>query len=248
MNRFAGRTILITGASRGLGASIARAFGAEGAFVAVGCRLREAEAAGVLAVVREAGGDGEVIRFDVRDREATRAAIEDLERRRRGIDVFIANAGITGAAPFTTGGAEEWDEIVHTDLIGLVHGVRVVARGMVARGRGSIVAIGSVAGLRAAPGHTAYAAAKGGLMAFVRTLGAELAPRGVRVNAVVPGVLDTGMTHRMPRGVLERWTSAIPLGRMGHPEEVARATLFLASEDASYIIGHALVVDGGLAA
>jgi 3-oxoacyl-[acyl-carrier protein] reductase len=246
MSRFAGRTVLVTGASRGLGAAIAEAFAAEGAWVGIGCRVRRAEAEAVLAQVHAVGGAGEVLMFDLRDRAAVRAAVDGIERARGGIDVVVANAAITGEGPFGTGGVEDWEDIVQVDLLGTAATVRAATRGMTARGRGAVVVVSSVAGLRAVPGQSAYAAAKGGLLAFVRTLGAELAPRGVRVNAVVPGVIDAGMTHRMPRALRERWEAAIPAGRTGQPAEVAKAVLFLASDDASYVVGHALVVDGGL--
>ncbi|MDP2314391.1 MAG: SDR family NAD(P)-dependent oxidoreductase [Pseudomonadota bacterium] len=246
MTRYAGRTVLVTGASRGLGAVLAEAFAAEGAWVGVGCRVRTEDAGDVLARVRAAGGDGEVLAFDLRDRAATRVAIEGLEQRRGGIDVLVANAAITGDGFFGMGGAEDWEDIVQVNLLGTAATVRAVTRGMLTRGRGAVLVVGSVAGLRAVPGQSAYATAKGGLVAFVRTLGAEMAPRGVRINAVIPGVLDAGMTHRTPRPIIDRWLAAIPAGRVGRAEEVARAALFLASDEASYIVGHALVVDGGL--
>ena len=247
MSRFVGRNVLITGASRGLGAALAVAFGSEGAWVGVGCRLRVAEAEAVLGRVREAGGDGEVVAFDLRDRPAVTAAITALDNR-RPLDVLVANAGIAGEGFFATSSQEEWEDVVAVDLLGTASTVRAATRGMLTRGRGAVVVVGSVAGLRAVPGQSSYATAKGGLLALVRTAGAELAPRGVRVNAVIPGVIDVGMTHRSPRPLIDRWVAAIPAGRKGRPEEVAGAVLVLASDQASYVVGQALVVDGGLSA
>lgn len=246
MSRFVGKTVLVTGASRGIGAALAEAFAAEGAWVGVGCRVQRGEADRVLDRIRSAGGDGAVLAFDVRDRAAVVAAVAEVEHLRSGIDVLVANAGVMGEEFFTTTSAAEWEEIVQIDLLGTVGTVRAVTRGMLARGQGSVIVVGSIAAIRATPGQSAYATAKGGLTAFVRTLGAELAPRGVRVNAVIPGVIDTGMTHRTSKAVVERWRSAIPAGRTGRADEVAGAVLFLASNDASYVVGHALVVDGGL--
>lgn len=244
--RFAGRTVLVTGASRGLGAAIAGAFGREGAWVGVHARVRTDEADAVLRGVREAGGEGRTVRFDLRDAAETASAVRAIEEERGGIDVLVANAGITREGWFAMDDAAAWEEVLAVDLAGTATTLRAVVRPMIARRSGAIVVVGSVAGHRGAPGQTAYAAAKGGLLALTRSLAAELAPRGVRVNAVVPGMLDTGMASRTTPQVRARWLDHVPLGRAGTAEEVARAVLFLASDDASYVVGHALVVDGGL--
>jgi 3-oxoacyl-[acyl-carrier protein] reductase len=246
--RFAGRTVIVTGGSRGLGRAMAVAFGAEGAFVVIGYLAREKDAEHTLALVREAGGDGRAAAFDVSRRADVDAAIEAVAKERGHIDVLVNNAGIARDELFPLMTQENWDEVLATNLGGLFHCARAVVRPMLSAGRGAIVNVGAIAALRGAPGQVNYAASKGGLVAFTRALGAELAPRGIRVNAVLPGAIAAGLAARLDRRVADRIRTAIPLGRFGAAEEVARAALFLASDEASYIVGQALVVDGGLTA
>jgi 3-oxoacyl-[acyl-carrier protein] reductase len=243
--RFAGRTVLVTGGSRGLGRAICASFGAEGAHVIVAYRAREAAAREVLGAIEAAGGAGQIVGFDVRDPAAVERAVASLAAA-RPIDVLVNNAGVVDDQLFPLMTQESWDEVVSTNLGGAFHCARAVVRPMIARGRGVIVNVGSVSSLRARAGQAGYAASKAGLVAFTRALGAELAPRGVRVNAVVPGLAAAGMAERLDARAAEQRRAAIPLGRFAAPEEIARAVLFLASDDASYIVGHALVVDGGL--
>jgi 3-oxoacyl-[acyl-carrier protein] reductase len=243
--RFQGQRVLVTGASRGLGRAIARAFGAEGAWVAVGYRARAEEAAGTLAEVRAAGGDGATVGFDVRDAAAVQAAVEALEAS-GPLAVVVNNAGVSRDEPLAMMTAESWQEVLATNLDGAFHVCRAVARAFLARRAGAIINVASVSGLVASVGQANYAASKGGLLAFTRTLAAELAPRGVRVNAVVPGLCAAGMVERVDRRLVEARRARIPLGRLGTAEEVAAVVLFLASDAAAYVVGQALVVDGGL--
>lgn len=243
--RFPGAGVMVTGASRGLGRSIAVAFGREGARVALTFRTRESDAVETLRLVVAAGGSGSVHRMDVRDPVAVRAAVAAVEAE-GPLDVLVNNAGMVRDDPFLMVSPESWDDVLATNLTGCYHCSRAVLPAMLARRRGAIVNVASVAALRASPGQTPYAASKAGVLSLTKTLAREVAPRGVRVNAVVPGLLSTGMGVRLDRRAAEARTSQIALGRPGTADEVAGAVLFLASDDASYVVGEALTVDGGL--
>jgi len=244
--RFEGRTVVVTGASRGLGRDIATAFGSEGAFVYVGFRSRQDEAERTCEAVVAAGGEAAPLGFDVTDRPAVDAAVGEVLAGRGQIDVWVNNAGIAADAPLLFLEPESFKRVLGVDLVGVFHGCQAACRPMLTRGSGAIVNIGSVSGHRASPGQASYAAAKGGLAAMTRTLAAELAPRGVRVNAVVPGLLDVGLASRLDHRIQERYRARIPLSRFGRGEEVAAVVLFAASDEASYLVGQCLVVDGGL--
>jgi len=244
--RFADRTVVVTGASRGLGRHLAIAFAREGAFVGIGYRVRGEDAESTLALCREAGGDGALLAFDVADRAAVNDALARFGENRGGIDVLVNNAGINRDDFFAIGAPTDWDTVVDVNLTGTYNCSRAVVGGMLARRRGSIVNVASVAALRSSIGQTAYASSKAGVIGFSRALARELAGKGVRVNAVVPGFIDSGMAARLDWSRKKQATDAIPIGRFGTPEDVAAAVLFLASDDARYVLGHALVVDGGL--
>lgn len=245
MTRFAGTRVLVTGASRGLGRAIAVAFAHEGAHVGIGFHAHADEAQATLEAVVGAGGTGETLGFDVRDHAAVDATVGAFARG-GGLDVLVNSAAALHDAWAAALAPEEWQQVVDVNLTGTFNCCRAAARQMLVRRAGAIVNVASVAGLRASPGQSSYAASKGGILSLTATLAAELAPRGVRVNAVVPGLLTTGMGRRLARDVAERRRTAIPLGRFGEGDEVARAVLFLASADASYVVGQGLVVDGGL--
>lgn len=245
MRRFEGRAVLVTGASRGLGRAIAAAFAAEGAFVWIGHRLHAADAEAALGDVHAAGGDGALLAFDVRSAEQVEEAVARAAGR-APLDVLVNSAGVARDALFPLMGRADFDEVIATNLAGTWQCCRAVVRGMLARRAGAIVNVASVAGVRASPGQANYAASKAGVLALTRTLAAEVAASGVRVNAVVPGLFAGGMGERLDRRVLEARRAAIPSGRLGGPPELARAVLFLASDDASYVVGQALAVDGGL--
>jgi 3-oxoacyl-[acyl-carrier protein] reductase len=243
--RFEGRNILVTGASRGLGRAIATRLASEGAFVFVGYRNRLAEAEKTVELIAASGGTAAPLALDLKLPETIDAAVAKVLER-GPLDVLVNNAAVGWDEPVAILSTSAFDEVIAVDLCGVFATCRAVARPMMARRKGVIVNVASVAGLRASPGQASYAAAKAGLVGLTKTMAVELAPFGVRVNAVAPGFLATGMALAVDRRIVERRTRGIPLGRVGTAEEAAAAVAFLASDDASYVIGHTLVVDGGL--
>lgn len=233
---FEGRVVLISGASRGLGRALAEAFRARGARVVGTYRAQAAKAEAVCDLA---------LPFDLDRPETARDLLAQVVSEMGGVDVFLNNAARTGGGFFGFGDGLE--PVVGADLVGAGVLLREVVRTMLPRGRGVILNLGSVASVRPPPGQAAYAAAKGGLDALTRALARELAPRGIRVNALLPGLLEIGSAARMPRDQRDRWLAEVPLGRPGRAEEAVEAALWLCSEEAAYVVGHLLCVDGGLA-
>jgi len=238
-----GRTALVTGASRGIGRQTAILMARLGARVAVAYGHDEKAARATLA---ETGGAGVVLGADLAvEGEAERLVVR-AEEALGPLEILVANHGIWKRAPLETMTAAEWDEMLVTNLSSVRALCAEAARRMLARGRGSIVLVASTAGQRGEPFHSHYAATKGAIIALTRSLGAELGPRGIRVNCVAPGWVMTDMS----RGALDGTTGdailrAIPLGRPGTPEEIAGPIAFLASDLASYLHGQILSVNGG---
>jgi 3-oxoacyl-[acyl-carrier protein] reductase len=243
--RFQDATVLVTGASRGLGRAIAAAFGGEGAHVFVGYLSHAEAAAETVGLIEKAGGSGRAVRIDVRSRESVDEAMARVTEG-RGLDVLVNNAGLARDNLFALMTSEEWDQVMAVNLTGTCNCCRAAVRAMLAKKRGAIVNVSSTAGLRASPGQANYSSSKGGVIAFTRTIAAELAPKGIRVNAVVPGLFSAGMAARLDHRIARDRISRIPVGRLGNPEELAALVLFLASDEASYIVGQAIEVDGGL--
>lgn len=244
--RLEGRVAVVTGGSRGLGPAISAELAREGALVHVGYRRREREALATVESIRAEGGRAEPLALDVRDPASVEAAVRGVIDAHGRVDVLVCSAGVHHDGWMATMPLDAWDEVLRTNLGGTMLSARAVLRAMIAQGRGSIVAVASIAGIRASPGQANYAASKGGVLAFVRTLAAEVAKHGVRVNAVVPGVFTAGMAARMPKPQADALIAKIPMGRAGDPRELARVVAFLASDDSSYLTGQGLVVDGGL--
>jgi 3-oxoacyl-[acyl-carrier protein] reductase len=240
------KTVVVTGASRGIGAALARMFAKEGAFVFVNYRVKERQAGEVITAITADGGHAGLLPFDVRDPAAVERAFDTVMSQRGGIDVLVNNAAMVADGPLPLMNTDQWNMVIDTNLSGVFNCIRAVVPRMMQQKQGTIVNVASVAALRASPGQANYSAAKGGVVSLTRTLAAELGPAGIRVNAVVPGLINAGMGARLNRDIATERTRWIPLGKFGEARDVADAVLFLASDRAQYITGQVLAVDGGL--
>ena len=242
------KTVIITGASRGLGACFAKAFAAKGASVFINFRSRKRDARKVLDAIGSMGGEASLLPFDVRDKVAVEKAVASICKKYESIDILVNNAAILSDNYFPLMDNDQWGNVVDTNVNGVYNCRRAVLSSMISRKKGVIINIASIAGIHASPGQANYAASKGAIISLSKTLAAELAPSNIRVNTVVPGIIDSGMTKRTNRNIMEPKRVLIPMNRFGAPEEVASAVLYLASDMASYITGQTLVIDGGLCA
>lgn len=249
--RLLGRVALVTGASRGIGAAIALRLAADGAAVAINYveaedRDNAAEADAVAEQVRALGRAAVCVQADVTDRPAVADMVEYVAARLGPVDILVNNAGITLDRTLRKLAPEDWDRVLAVNLTGAFNCAQAVIAGMTERGWGRIISISSVVGLTGNFGQTNYAASKAGLLGLTKSLAREVACKGVTVNAVAPGFIATEMTAAMPPDVAEGVVAQIPVGEMGRPEDVANAVAFLASDEARYITGHVLSVNGGL--
>lgn len=241
-----GKTALVTGASRGIGRAIALRLAAEGARVAINYAGNVKAAEEVKAAIEAAGGTAILCRADVADSAAVEAMVADVAKEFGAIDILVNNAGITRDTLLMRMKDEDFAKVLDTNLKGVFYCTKAVAKLMMKKRAGRIVNMASVVGLVGNAGQTNYAAAKAGVIGFSKSAAKELASRGITVNAVAPGFIGTDMTADLPESVKEKALSDIPLGRAGQPEDVANAVLFLASEQASYITGQVVHVDGGM--
>jgi 3-oxoacyl-[acyl-carrier protein] reductase len=238
---------LVTGAGRGIGAAVARSLGARRAYVYVNYHEREDCARAVVDAIRADGGNAEVIQASVADPDAVAEMFARVRRTSRRLDLLVNNAGIVRDGLLGAMSEQSWQDVIDANLSGVYRCTHHAIRMMMAAQFGRIVTLGSVTGLSGAAGQANYAAAKAGLVAFARSVAHEVGRRGIRVNCVLPGLIETDMLSGVSRERRQRLVEATACGRAGSPEEVAEVVTFLLSDAASYVNGAAIVVDGGLA-
>ena len=244
MSQLAGRVALVTGASRGIGKAIATRLAAAGATVVAAARGENARE--TVDAITTAGGRAELASLDVTDAAAIESAVAGVLGRHSRIDILVNNAGITRDTLMLRMKRDDWDAVLQTNLSAAFACVQAVLKPMIKQRAGRIINITSVVGQSGNAGQANYAASKAGLIGFTKAVALEVASRNITVNAVAPGLIDTDMTRAIAAGAHEEWASRIPLKRLGTPDDVANAVVFLASDEASYITGHVLAVNGGM--
>ncbi|WP_186671267.1 3-oxoacyl-[acyl-carrier-protein] reductase [Sporosarcina sp. BP05] len=246
MGRFDGKSAIVTGASRGIGREIALLLAKEGARVTVNYSGSKDKADDVVKLITESGGEAFAIQADVSDADDVKAMVDKTIEIFGSIDILVNNAGITRDNLLMRMKEDEWDDVININLKGVFLCTKGVTRQMMRQRAGRIVNVASIVGVSGNPGQANYVAAKAGVIGFTKTAAKELASRNINVNAVAPGFITTDMTDALSEEVKNQMLSVIPLGKLGRPEDVARTVLFLLSEDAVYITGQTIHVDGGM--
>jgi len=246
MYRLDGKVALVTGASRGIGRATAKALATQGARVFVNYREQEAAAAAVVEEITAAGGRAEAVRFDVADSKQVDAAVSGIAKSAERLDIVVANAGIARDGLLMRLKDEDLQAMMDVNVRGAMALARSAVRPMLRARCGRIVFVSSVIGEMGNAGQAAYAASKSALLGMTKSLARELGGRGITVNAVAPGLVDTDMTARVDDEMRSKIVGQIPLGRFGVPDDVAAAAVFLCSDEAGYVTGHALRVNGGM--
>jgi len=238
-----GKTALVTGASGGIGGSIARALHGQGATVAISGTRREA----LDTLAASLGDRVHVLPCDLADKEAVEKLVPSAEEKMEGLDILVANAGITRDNLFVQLKDEDWDLVIAVNLTATFRLARAAVKGMMRRRFGRVIGITSVVGVTGNPGQGNYTAAKAGMIGMIKTLGAEYAKRGVTANCIAPGFIATAMTDKLNEKQREAILARVPAARLGGPEEIAAAAVYLASNEAGYVTGQTLHVNGGMA-
>ena len=246
MTNLTGKTAIITGASRGIGAEIARKMAEAGAKIVVNYSGSQAKAEAVVEEIKSNGGEAIAVKADVANADAVKAMVEQTMEAFGSVDILVNNAGITRDNLMMRMKDDEWDDVINTNLKGVFICTKAVTRQMMKQRSGRIVNIASIVGVMGNAGQANYVAAKAGVIGLTKTTARELASRNITANAVAPGFITTDMTDKLGEDIQKTMLAQIPLGRFGRPEEVAKAALFLASDDASYMTGQTLHLDGGM--
>jgi 3-oxoacyl-[acyl-carrier protein] reductase len=244
MFNLSGKVAIVTGASRGIGRGIAEMMGARGAHVIAAARGDHARE--TAEGIRQAGGKVDVVTLEVTDAASIDAMVSGVLERHGRVDVLVNNAGIARDQLMLRMKREDWDEVIATNLTSAFTCVQAVLKPMIKQRSGRIVSISSVVGQMGNAGQANYAASKAGLIGFSKALAREVASRNITVNVVTPGLVDTDMTRAVADKAQAEWESLIPLKRLGTPQDIAAAVCFLASDEAAYITGHVLAVNGGM--
>jgi len=238
------KVALVTGASRGIGRAIAASLARQGAFVVAGARGDNA--ADTVAAITASGGGAEAVSVDVNDSSALEALPGAIVAKHGRLDILVSNAGITRDQLLMRMKREDWDAVIATNLTAAFTLAQAAMRPMLKQRGGRIIAVSSVVGQMGNAGQTNYAASKAGLIGFAKALAREVASRGITVNVIAPGMVDTDMTRAISDKAQVDWAAQIPLGRLGSVDDIASAACFLASDEAAYITGHVLAVNGGM--
>jgi len=241
-----GQTALVTGASRGIGRAIALALGGAGVKVAVNYAGNAEQAQKVVEEIKALGSEAFAVQADVSDAEAVQNMVKQVIDVFGSLDILVNNAGITRDGLLMRMKEEDWDAVLNTNLKGVFHTTKAVARQMMKQKRGKIINVASVVGIIGNAGQANYVAAKAGVIGLTKSAARELAPRNIKVNAIAPGFIETDMTENLPEETKRAMMAQIPLARFGKPEDVAGVALFLASSASDYMTGQVLCVDGGM--
>jgi len=245
MTKLQDKVVLVTGASRGIGRAIAEKLGSEGAIV-IGTATSDGGADNISAYLKEAGISGKGMCLNVADADSIKDVLKAISDEFGAISILVNNAGITRDNLLMMMKDDQWDDIINTNLTSIFRMSKAVIRPMMKARTGRIINIGSVVGLTGNPGQTNYSAAKAGILGFTKSLAREIGSRNITVNTVAPGFIDTDMTRELPEEQRDALISQIPLNKLGDAQDIANAVSFLASDDASYITGETINVNGGM--